>query len=221
MAWEHDIAVTSLTKPKIALCLPHTGTLASEFTEKVWGPLRWVPLGWCDKQPFMCKTPSLPLARNILAQQALDAGATHLLWIDSDAVCESPQDPNEALRLLYSCDFPIVGCIYRAKQKVGFNYAAWARAKGGYVPIQSWTGNYFSVDVTGLHFILIRREVFEKTSKPWFHWEESDSVSEDFYFFEKCRKDAGYEIKIFSEVKFSHLGDLKVTSDGKVTTRDV
>ena len=223
-AWEHDIApsVTGLVaKPKIALLLPHIGTLPSEFVEKVWGPLRWIPLDWCDKMPFMCKTPSLPLARNILAQQALDAGATHLLWIDSDAVCESPLDPNEALKRLYSCDFPIVGCIYKAKQKVGFNYAAWAKAEGGYVPIQSWTGNYFSADVTGFHFILIRREVFEKTSKPWFHWEEPDSVSEDFYFYEKCRKEAGYEIKIFSEVRLSHLGNLKLLSDGKVTTRDV
>lgn len=216
MAWE----IFERKKPKIALLLPHLGNLPSEFVEKVWGPLRWIPLVWCDKMPFMCKTPSLPVARTLLAQQALDAGATHLLWIDSDAVCESPKDPNEALKLLYSCDFPISACLYVAKQKVGFNYAAWKKVEGGYTPISQFSGNWFPVDVTGLHFCLIKREVFEAVPKPWFHWEEDNAVSEDFYFFEQAKK-VGYEVRIFSEVRFSHLGDLKVLSNGKVTTRDV
>lgn len=219
MAWEL-LPPKASAKPKIALCLSHTGTLPSEFAEKMWGPLRWVPLGWCDKLPFMCKTPSLPLARNTLAQQALDAGATHLLWVDSDAVIESPLDANQALKMLYDCNVPIVACLYRAKQKIGFNYAAWKKQGDGYTPIQSWTGNWFPVDVTGLHFCLIKREVFEKVPKPYFHWEEDNAVSEDFYFFEKA-KEADYEVWIFSEVRFSHLGDLKVLSNGRVTTRDV
>ena len=89
----------------------------------------------------------------------------------------------------------------------------------GYTPISSWTNNWFPVDVTGLHFCLIKREVFEKVPKPWFHWDE-ESPSEDFFFFEKAAK-AGYGVRIFSEVKLSHLGELKVLSSGKVTTRDV
>ena len=226
MAWEHDIApsATSLTaktaKPKIALCLPYTEALSPEFVEKVWGPLRWIPLEWCDKIPFMCKTQSLPMARNILSQQALDANCTHLLWVDSDSVIENPPDANQALKMLYQCDAAISACLYRAKQKQGFNYAAWKKQGDGYTPIQSWTGNWFPVDVTGLHFCLIKREVFEKVSKPYFHWEEDTAVSEDFYFFEKA-KQVGYDVWIFSEVRLSHLGALKVLSNGKVTTRDV
>ena len=220
MAWERERGPVVSEKPKIAILLPHTGSLPAEFVEKVWGPLRFKPLDWCDKVPLMCRVPSLPLARNILAQQALDTGATHLLWVDSDAVCESPQDPNEALRLLYSCDDAIIGCLYRSKQKTGFHYAAWVKAGEGYTPIQSWTGNYFSVDVTGLHFVLIRREVFEKVPKPWFHWEEDNAPSEDFAFYEKAAK-AGYKVRIFSEVRLSHIGTLKVLSSDKITTLDV
>ncbi len=216
MAWEHE----ATKKPKIALLLPHLGSLPAEFIENCWGPLRWVPLDWCDKIPLMCRVPSLPLARNILAQQALDAGATHLLWVDSDAVCESPHDPNEALRLLYQCNYPISACLYRSKQKIGFNYAAWKKVPGGYTPISQFSGNWFPVDVTGMHFVLIKREVFEKVQKPWFHWEEDDGPSEDFFFYERT-KEAGYEVRIFSEVRLSHLGDLKLLSDGSVTTRDV
>lgn len=218
MAWEHETVRVS-EKPKIALLLPHRESLPAEFVESVWGPLRNVPVAWCDKIPRMCRTPSLPVARNMLAQQALDAGATHLLWVDSDGVMETPQDPNEALRLLYQCDAPIAACLYRAKQKTGFNYAAWNRVPGGYTPIESWTGNWFPVDVTGMHFVLIKREVFEKVPKPWFHWEE-ESPSEDFFFYERATE-AGYQVRIFSEVKLSHLGELKVLVNGSVTTRDV
>jgi hypothetical protein len=221
MAWEREEAkpVVVSEKPRIALLLPHRESLPAEFVESIWGPLRNVPVAWCEKIPRMCRTPSLPVARNMLAQQALDAGATHLLWVDSDGAMETPQDPNEALRLLYGCDAPIAACLYRSKQKTGFNYAAWNRVKDGYTPIESWTGNWFPVDVTGLHFVLIKREVFEKVPKPWFHW-ETESPSEDFYFFERARE-AGYPVRIFAEVKLSHLGDLKVLSSGKVTTRDV
>jgi len=220
VAWEHLQPRHTQTKPKIAICLPHTGSLRSEFVERTWGPLRFVPLEWCDKIPLLCRVPSLPLARNILAKQALDAGATHILWVDGDAVPETPQDPNEALRLLYRCDAPIAACLYRAKQKTGFNYAAWIKVDGGYTPIQGFTGNWIKVDVTGLHFILIRREVFEKVPKPWFHWEEEDAVSEDFYFFERARA-AGYEVYIYTNVRMSHIGTLKVKTNREVTTLDV
>jgi len=221
MAWEHEQkeSKTSAVMPVVALCLPHRGNLPAEFVESVWGPLRYKPTNWCHKIPLTLRAPSLPLARNRLAQEALDRDVTHLLWVDSDGVMETPLDPNEALKMLYLQNVPIVGCIYRAKQKLGFYYAAWMKAPGGYTPIGGWTGNWIRVDVTGLHFCLIKREVFEKVPKPWFHWEEGPP-SEDFYFFEKA-KQAGYEVNIFTEVKLSHIGTLKVKSDGSITTLDV
>lgn len=89
-----------------------------------------------------------------------------------------------------------------------------------YTPIQSWEGNWITVDVTGLGCALIRAEVFKAVKEPWFHWEEPEAVSEDFAFYEKCRE-AGFEVKVFTDVRLSHLGELKVLSDGSVTTRDV
>lgn len=214
MAWEH------LKKPKIAVLLPHQGTLPSEFVEKVWGPLRFQAVAWCDKLPLICRVPSLPLARNVLAQQALDGGIDYLFWIDSDHVFETPQDPNEALRLLYQCNAPIACGLYRAKQRIGLNYAAWMKAEGGYIPIQSWTGNWIRVDVTGFGCALIKAEVFRAVKPPWFHWEEANAPSEDFYFWERAAK-AGYEVRILTDCKLSHIGVLKVKTDGSVTTLDV
>jgi len=237
MAWEHGyIASTkgittqkeSSKKPVIALLLPHTGNLNTEFVERIWGALRFTPVEWCDKIPIFCKVPSLPVARNTLARKALDnPSVTHLFWIDSDHVLEEPVNPNEALEKLHGCNVPIVAGIYRAKQKIGFYYAAWTKvqdqtkSKGyGYTPIGGWTGNWITVDAIGLGFCLVKREVFEKVPEPWFHWDEEDAPSEDFYFCEKAIK-AGYEVKILTDVKLSHIGELKVKIDGSVSTLDV
>lgn len=223
MAWEYMTPATvkeTFGKPLIALLLPHTGLLNTEFVESIWSRLRSEPVEWCDKIPIMCKVPSLPVARNTLAAEALKTKATHFLWVDDDQVLEQPANPNEALRLLYSCNAPIAAGLYRAKQKVGFYYAAWTKVKNGYTPIGGWTGNWFKVDATGLGFCLIKREVFEKVAEPWFHWEEKDAPSEDFYFFNKAAQ-AGYEVRIFADVKLSHIGLLKVKTDGSISTLGV
>jgi len=216
MAWETN----SQKKPLIAVLLPYTGSLPTEFVQRTWLPLH-TAIPWAIKQSFPCRVPSLPLARNALVKKALETTAEYFLWVDSDAIPESPTDPNESLRMLYECNAPIAACLYVAKQREGFNYAAWvhAKEKRGYLPIESWTGNWIEVAVTGMHFVLIKREVFEKVPKPWFHWEMEDESSEDFYFYEKANK-AGYKVHIFTDVKFSHIGTLKLHTDKKITTLD-
>ena len=216
MAWEQESLVD---KPRIAILLPYRQSLYAQFVESIWGPLRFIGVPWCDKIPKMSDAVSLPLARNALVEAALELDVTHLLWLDSDGVMETPEDPNEAMRILYKCDAPIAACLYVAKQASGFNYAAWMKAPEGYTPIVGWQEgtNWISVSATGLHFCLIKREVFENVPKPWFHWNETGKPSEDFYFFEKA-KEAGYEVRIRTDVRLSHLGVLKVRSDKRITT---
>jgi len=216
MAWEAEPWVE---KPRIAILLPYRQSLYGQFVESVWGPLRFIGVPWCDKIPRLTDAVSLPLARNTLAEEALKQDVTHLMWVDSDGVMESPKDPNEALRILYQTNVPIAAGLYVAKQESGFNYAAWVEAGEGYTPIQGWQqgSNWIPVAVTGLHFCLIKREVFEAIPKPWFHWNDKSEPSEDFYFFEKA-KEAGYEVRIHTDVRLSHLGVLKVHSDKRITT---
>lgn len=182
------------------------------------------------------------MARNVLVTEALKTDCTHILWVDDDIVLENmadgvpdPKDatkrlavtnPNIALKTLLDLNLPIVAGLYRAKQREGFNYAAWMKvnqpsARGyGYVPIQNWSGNLFKVDVTGLGFCLVRREVFEKTQieRPgklpiWFQWDSPDEVSEDFAWMERC-KEKGFDTTIYADIKLSHLGTLAVQFDG-------
>jgi GT2 family glycosyltransferase len=160
----------------------------------------------------------------MLAKMALDdPKTTHILWLDTDSICEEPSDPNEALRRLLWCNVPVVSGLYRAKKKGGvYPYAMWLKSKTqeGYEAITGWTGNWLKVDAIGLGFCLMRREVFEKVPPPWFVWKSSDGPSEDFAFCEKLIEN-GYEIKVFTDVKLSHAGMMKVKTDGSVSTLDV
>jgi hypothetical protein len=178
---------------------------------------------------FYSKVPSLPVARDTLVNQALQSNCDYMFFLDTDIIFESPQDPNEALNILYQCmnkdrsdkDAKIVGGLYRAKQKQGFHYGMWMRAnEKGFVPIEKWSGNWLNVDVTGLGCCLIDMDVFRNIPKPYFYWEVQDGISEDFYFFELAKKH-GYSVHIFTDVKLSHLGGLKVKWDGSFVTPDM
>jgi hypothetical protein len=124
----------------------------------------------------MARGVPLNVARDQLAEAMLaDKSVTHIMWVDSDSICSSPPNPNDALQMLWQCNQPIVSGLYRAKQKDGFNYAMWMDAhlpegKLGFLPIQSFTGNWLQVDTVGMGFVLIQRKVYETIPRPWHPW---------------------------------------------------
>lgn len=222
--WENKNKMTN--KPKIAIAIPYNGKWYPEWTEKVYVPLKYVPISWCDKQTFLCKVPSISVARDILVNSALKAGCDYVFFLDTDLIFETPIDPNKALEILYQVinkdpnkkDGKIVSGLYRAKQKTGFSYAMWMKAPNninGFVSIQEWTGNWIQVDTVGLGCCLINIEIFKSMKRPFFHWELNEDVSEDFYFF-KLAKEHGYDLHAFTDVKLSHLGTLKVKCNGDI-----
>lgn len=228
-AWENPVNNGSINTPKIAVCIPYNGKWEPEWVEKIYGPLKYVPTNWCTKIIFLSKVQSIAVARDILVNQALQSDCDFILFLDTDVIFEYPTDPNFALSSLYqvinkdpnSKDGKIVSALYRAKQKVGFNNAMWTKASvSGYIAVQQWTGNWIEVDVAGLGCCLIDTRVFKNAERPWFRWELKDDISEDFYFYRLAKKN-GYNTHIFTDVKLSHLGGLKVKSDGTVTTTDI
>lgn len=228
-AWDTPI---NTNIPKIAICTPYNGNWLPEWTDRTYIPLRYMPTNWCTKITFLSKVQSLPVARDMLIDQALQSNCNYILFLDTDHIFEQPSDPNMALSQLYqvinkdpnSKDGKIVSALYRAKQKVGFNYAAWMRVNDpnikGYAPIIQWTGNWLEIDATGLGCCLIDINVFKNIERPWFKWELRDDQSEDFYFFRLAKKH-GYNNHVFTDVKLSHLGTLKVKCDGTIVTPDM
>ena len=209
--------------PVVKILIPHTGSWTSEFTERMLIPLQ-SHTSDLEKYVIFGRGTPLDVQRNSMVVEALkDSRTTHVLFGDSDMVCEKPPDPNDALKLLIACNAPIVSGLYRAKRRDGFPYAMWTKtADGGYANTLSWTpegSNWVKVDSIGMGFCLIKREVFEKVPYPWFVWDNLEP-SEDFYFCEKV-KQYGYEVRVFTDVRLSHIGVLKVKSDGTVTVLDM
>jgi hypothetical protein len=211
--------------PRIAIGIPYTSGFTALFALKTFGPLIFQPVSFAEKIHQMCRGIPLHIARDQIVQASLaDKAVTHILWVDTDMVCEQPNNPNQALEILLNTNAPIAAGLYRAKQEIGFNYAAWKMAadptgKLGFLPIQSWDGNWIEVDVTGLGFCLIKREVYEKTPPPWHPW-TLGGTSEDFSFFIKARS-VGYKVMVMTDVKLSHIGDMQVHPDGKITVLEV
>jgi intein/homing endonuclease len=145
-------------RPKIMIGVPYEVKITMYWGMRMLAPLLYVPLAWADKAHSMVRGVPLPVARDQIVEAALaDPSITHILFVDSDNICVTPPNPNDALKMLYDCNQPIVSGLYRAKQREGFNYAMWMDAKldkPGFVPIQSYTGNWLQVDVVGMGFCL-------------------------------------------------------------------
>ncbi len=226
MVWNRQTSITPVSNlPKIAIGIVYLPDVTMCWSMKTLGPLLFIPNGWCEKIPKMVRGIPLGVARDQIGYMVRDdPSISSLLFVDTDSICNTPQDPNVALNCLHQCNVPIVSGLYRAKQKTGFNYAAWADAKLpdgkiGFTPIQSYTGNFFQVDTVGMGFCLIKREVFEKIPPPWFEWNEP-APSEDFNFCIKARK-YGYTINVFADVKIDHIGELIVRHDGNISVLDI
>jgi hypothetical protein len=171
-----------------------------------------------DKVFRLVRGTPLPVARTLLVREALKANCDFVFFVDSDVITED--DPNVALRMLLSCDAPIASGLYKAKKREGFTWAMWLKVEGGYVPVQEWSGNWISVDAIPLGLALIKTEVFKRLPEPWFYWEDPDEQSEDFFFSEQARKH-GFELRVFTDVRASHILYGKIKPDGTVSTLEV
>lgn len=215
MAW----AEAETGKPKVCVAIPHTGSWSSEWTERMYVPLKLADPE-LDKIFRLARGTPWPAARTLLVREALKADCSHVFFVDSDIITDV--NPNQALRQLLRCDVPIVSGLYRSKKESGFEWAAWLKAEQGYVPVQKWTegSNWIQVDAIPLGLALIKTEVFQKLPEPWFYWEDPDEVSEDFYF-SQLALEHGYKLHVFTDLRASHLLQGKVKSNGEITTRSV
>jgi hypothetical protein len=145
--------------------------------------------------------------RERLAEQAIKDGADAILWVDSDM-----RFPKDALQILLSRKLPIVGVNATTRRFPCLPTA---------LDLDPETNDLVKVtskDKTGLEqvmgvgfgMVLIRKEVFEKTQKPWFWFERTDkggTIGEDIYF---CAKafDAGFQTVVDHDLSkhIRHVG---------------
>uniref|UniRef100_A0A6H1ZQ26 Putative glycosyltransferase n=1 Tax=viral metagenome TaxID=1070528 RepID=A0A6H1ZQ26_9ZZZZ len=149
------------------------------------------------KTPFtvlLYETCYIHLGRERLAQQALDGGFTHLLFVDSDMFFEP-----DALDRLIARDKDIVGADYNKK----------VLPPEGTV-IGAEEGDFVKCEGIATGFLLIKTEVFKKLKHPWFFYEadeQGNCITGDDMWFCKIAREAGYDIWCDKTIKVFHLGD--------------
>ena len=172
-------------------------------------------------QLFMDEGTLLPRMRNTLAKRALDAGVTHLLWLDSDM-----RFPKHLLHALLSRREPIVGANY-VRRAPPYVPTAFKNVKNKW---PCWTYDDSTglepVESLGFGAVLISAQVFKKMNFPYFATpfdeESQEFVSEDIHF---CRRAdlVGYEVLIDHEVsqQVQHIGNMAFTYIHGLDTKEL
>lgn len=149
---------------------------------------------------FGVQVSDIPLARNKLVADALESGATHIGWIDSDMTF-----PREGMNRLLEHDKDIVGCFYPSRfpphRMVGALEGATDIGVGGLQKADYLPGG----------FILVRTDVYRSLKEPWYREEyRADGFcSEDVIFTREDAKDAGYETWVDLDLsqEIGHIGN--------------
>lgn len=150
----------------------------------------------------------LHMQREDVAVAAVEAGATHILWIDSDM-----RFPKEALAGLLAREEPIVGANYIKRLPPHIPVAK--RGDNAVWTFDNSEG-LEAVDYTGFGLMLESTEVYKKIGRPYFpieyDAERQQYRGEDVLHFNKARL-AGFEVKVDHDLsKFvQHTGKMEYT----------
>ncbi len=191
---------------KVAICTPLHGDPKAGYVNSLADLLLAPRASELELRYCRCSSSNVVRARTELARIALEWGADHLLWLDSDQTF-----PARALTRLLSIGQPIVGCNIstraepcqpNARDHAGRPIFTTAEAAaGGIVQEVGWLG---------FGLLLTAAEVFAKVPQPWFLMpdEQGTIVGEDYYFCRQARA-AGY--KIYADhalsMQVGHIGE--------------
>jgi len=150
--------------------------------------------------------------REKLAQVALSEKCDALLFIDSDM-----RFPPDIIDILLSRNVPIVGVNATTRRKpVTPTAKILTRYMDGDTEVRKWSnvdsrGKEGIEEVTAVGFgaVMIRKEVFEKTGRPWFDagWGSNGVCGEDVYFCVKAGSE-GFQTYVDHELSMhiKHIG---------------
>jgi hypothetical protein len=138
-------------------------------------------------------------ARNAFAQQAIDIGAKYLFFLGDDVVVPPHTLKQLLFRMENTPDLFVVGGVYCSKCDPSAPLVFIGDGVGSY---WDWKiGEFFPVTGLGMDCTLLRTDVFNKLSKPWFktvdHDDHLDGINcaemytEDLYFLKKLREELG------------------------------
>lgn len=184
-----------------------------------------VPTAWAfGFRKLIIPGPAIPVsgmpfdhARNVICQQALDGGFTHVFHLDSDVI-----PPNDAVMRLLAHNKPIVSGMYSRRSKP---HGIPVMLKGGQWLTQFPMGQTIEVDLVGAGCLLIETDLLRQLppiapqkGKQWFDWRvdmasllpQGEALSEDFSFCRWAQKH-GHKIWVDTSIECRHAGLAQAT----------
>jgi hypothetical protein len=194
MSIQHSF-IPSVNKQKVKLfvAVPTKDQMYAHFAYALQAMVQYNAILGIDTQVEFNLGTLIGNQREKLARCALEANATHILWLDSDMMF-----PKNICETLLGHNLPIVACNYSTR--------ALPLKSVAYTSLSDWT-SCISRDQTGLVWcagvgmgcVLTRTEIFTNLPKPWFPitYDETadDYLGEDMNFWKRVTT-AGFDIAI-------------------------
>lgn len=187
----------------VVICTPSRGEVRAEFTADLVELIRSNPSVYYATA-LGCYLSNL---RQNLADNVLNSGASHLLFIDSDM-----RFPPDTVKRLLKADKDIIGANCRIRTAAGTTTRRLVEGKWEMLSSVGKTG-YEQADVIGFGVTLIKTKVLQGLERPWFAmpWDvqSKNYVGEDVYF---CLKaiDAGFKVWVDHDLsqQIGHIGNV-------------
>lgn len=197
---------------RVAICVPVRDYVTAAFSFSLAMLLK--KCGETDRKTTLHMVMGSEIAsqRQQLATEALSTECTHILWLDSDM-----RFPNITLEALISHDKDIVACNYSTRVEPHMPVAFTSKQDMG-ERLGAGVG-LNKVAAVGMGCMLVKRNVFESMSLPYFgvEWNQdyTSLIGEDLYFANKADL-AGYDIWIDSDLsnRIAHIGTRAYTLEG-------
>ena len=194
------------TAAKISICVPSRDTVHAAFAFDLAKMVQHCAVMGVEVTPHFCIGTLIVNQRDSLADMALEAGSTHILWLDSDMMF-----PVDTVQRLLSHAVPIVAGNYVTRQ--------YPHKTVAYTQLHDWRsyvvnrGNteLIKVAAVGMGCMLVHTDVIRAMSKPRFQTtyipETNDHMGEDFYFCQQAQQ-LGYDVWIDDQLStdLQHMG---------------
>ncbi len=200
--------LSDFSKIKLSVCVPCRDMMHSAFSFDLCKLLEYNALIGIETVIHFHVGTLIVNQREQLVQMAVDAGSSHILWLDSDMMF-----PSDTAQQLLKHKKPIVAANYVTRQ--------YPHKTVAYVNSDDWNSylinNSNTVDdltpvaAVGMGCMLMSIDVFKKLNQPYFKttWstELNDHIGEDFNLCYDLTSH-GYEILIDNRLslKLQHLG---------------
>ena len=167
-----------------------------------------------------CNGTLLPEVRHQVVTRAIEAGATHLMALDSDMVF-----PPDAIARLLSHGKAVVGANY-VRRKFPCYPTAYCHEKETKIYTTPDSTGLEQVGHMGLGCVLFDLSVFDLIEPPWFQFTQVRdgwrTQGEDVHLFKKLHE-AGVEIWIDHDLsrEVQHIGEMAFTHEMALTQRDL